>query len=885
MHSRLNRCSFSLVAASLVGALVLTPVAAQAAGTDLIEVRPASTSPAPVNDAAIPEEVAVEQTAVKVDPATPGAAAIKRTEVEPFRMAGVTWDASASAKDVTVRVQVRTNGSWGAWETLEAEESIEGGRPGTVPLWTAQAADGIAVDVQAAAGTPTGVKVTTIDPGQPETVTSARSAAFTAEDEEETETVAADGTPTVVPMPTIITRKQWGAGPGTSCDSPTTQPKALGVVVHHTAGSNTYTKAESAGLVRGYQSYHVKGHGWCDIGYNFLVDRFGQVFEGRKGGMLNQVRAAHSGVDAVNQWATGVSMMGHFEKSAPSEEMKSAMVKLLGWRLAYFKANPKGTYTVGGKKYQVINGHRDVKSTACPGAIAYAWINSVGGLRDRVAAYTAKATSAAGAPVAVPVVYTAPSSFKVSARAKTSLSFQWASQAKAPGYRLSIVKLGSTTGTRYFFTTKNSLKVTKLKKGTRYQVQVAVADPKARKRLGPLTPAPYLIGITVGYKPATAPSPAPTTAPAAVNTVTVPAGGSVSFRGHGYGHGIGMSQYGAEGGARAGYKFDAILAKYYPGTKLETKAGVIRVNLTADTSNSVNVKHTAGLKIRNLSNNVVTALPAKVGSLSVTNWSIDTAKANKAHNSLYYQSGSKWYTFATFNANAQFEGPTTINLVLPNGSLRAYRGALRSAVPKAGSTTRDTINVLSLEDYLRGVVPREMPATWSIEALKAQSVAARTYASRYLGSTKHFDICDTTSCQVYGGFAAEATKSNQAVDGTKGKILTHGGKPAFTQFSSSSGGYTNKGSFAYLSAVSDPWDSWSGNKNYSWTIKVSAKTIAAKYPSVGTLRTLTVTKRNGLGQSGGRVLSLTIKGSKGSKTITGVDARWAFGLRSDWFGF
>src|SRR5690606_25966754 len=136
-----------------------------------------------------------------------------------------------------------------------------------------------------------------------------------------------------------------------------------------------------------YQSYHVKGHGWCDIGYNFLVDRFGQIFEGRKGGMTNQVRAAHSGVDAVNQYATGISMMGHFDYQKPSAAQKAAVVKLTGWRLKYFGANPKGNFTAGGRSYKVIHGHRDVKATACPGKYGYAWLSEVGGLRDRVATY------------------------------------------------------------------------------------------------------------------------------------------------------------------------------------------------------------------------------------------------------------------------------------------------------------------------------------------------------------------------------------------------------------------------------------------------------------------------------------------------------------------
>ena len=154
-----------------------------------------------------------------------------------------------------------------------------------------------------------------------------------------------------------------------------------------------------------------------------------------------------------------------------------------------------------------------------------------------------------------------------------------------------------------------------------------------------------------------------------------------------------------------------------------------------------------------------------------------------------------------------------------------------------------------------------------------------------MGSSRHYDICDTTSCQVYGGAAAETSSTDKAVAATAGKILTYKGKPALAQFSSSSGGYSSPGSQPYLKAVKDLWDDWSGNANHDWKKSVSASTIQSKYSSIGTLKSMRVTKRNGHGDWGGRVTSLELKGSKGTKTISGNDARWAFGLRSNWFTF
>jgi SpoIID/LytB domain protein len=193
--------------------------------------------------------------------------------------------------------------------------------------------------------------------------------------------------------------------------------------------------------------------------------------------------------------------------------------------------------------------------------------------------------------------------------------------------------------------------------------------------------------------------------------------------------------------------------------------------------------------------------------------------------------------------------------------------------------------VVSIDDYVRGVIAAEMPSSWHTEALKAQAVAARTYGVRSMSASRHYDICSTTACQVYGGASRETSSTDSAVKATAGKILTYQGKPAFTQFSSSSGGYSNTGSQPYLKATSDPWDNWSGNQNHAWTISVTASKIEKAYTSIGTLKSLQVVKRNGLGDMGGRVLSVKLTGSKATKTITGTDARWAFGLRSDWFGF
>ena len=269
--------------------------------------------------------------------------------------------------------------------------------------------------------------------------------------------------------------------------------------------------------------------------------------------------------------------------------------------------------------------------------------------------------------------------------------------------------------------------------------------------------------------PSTSASAASTT-PANSTAKNVPASKEYTFKGHGYGHGIGMGQYGAEGGARAGASYSKILSTYYPGTALGTKGGSIRVLITGDSTNSVMVESRSGLTLRYISSNKTLALPTTVSGNKVVRWSIEPLSSDPKKSVLRYRTTGAWTTYknTTWTGAAQFEA-STLSLVMPAGANRTYRTALRSVQPSSGSSSRDTVNVLSLENYTRGVVAREMPASWHAEALKAQSVAARTYGVRSISSTRYYDICDTTSCQVYGGVSAETSATDSADRGNGGQ--------------------------------------------------------------------------------------------------------------------
>jgi len=374
---------------------------------------------------------------------------------------------------------------------------------------------------------------------------------------------------------------------------------------------------------------------------------------------------------------------------------------------------------------------------------------------------------------------------------------------------------------------------------------------------------------------------------AADQTYYVPISGTLVLHGHGYGHGHGMSQHGAQGAALAGKSYEEILRFYYPGTRFGRNDGPIRVLLTADTSSDVMVRPERGLLVRDLADRKAWQLPTRAG---IDTWRISPAAGDAARSSVQYHDATGWHRWKapgrpTFAGAAQFEADRAIGLVLPSGSVTRYRGALRSAPPYRGSSFRDTVNVLPMDDYVRGVVAREMPASWAPAALRAQTVAARTYGS-YLqraNAGRYYQTCDTTACQVYGGASAETASTDSAVKRTAGRILTYDGRPAFTQFSASSGGWTSGGGQPYLPAKKDPYDDWTGNSVHSWSVRITTASLESRYPQLGRLESIRVAQREGNGQWGGRVLQLVLVGSRSTVALSGDDMRWAYGLRSTWF--
>jgi hypothetical protein len=196
--------------------------------------------------------------------------------------------------------------------------------------------------------------------------------------------------------PPIISRLAWGADESIRRAPPLYAPAVRYALVHHTAGSNSYTRTQSAAIVRGIEIYHVKGNGWNDIGYNFLVDKYGQVFEGRYGGVDKNVVGAHA--EGFNTGSVGVAVIGTYTDSAPPAAAQTALADLLAWRLDIAHVDPLSTLTVasgGNPRYpagvpvflHAISGHRDTGFTTCPGNALYARLGAI-----------ARAASATGLP-------------------------------------------------------------------------------------------------------------------------------------------------------------------------------------------------------------------------------------------------------------------------------------------------------------------------------------------------------------------------------------------------------------------------------------------------------------------------------------------------------
>lgn len=300
---------------------------------------------------------------------------------------GVTWSPQARVADdeVTVEVRTRAGDTWSDWSALpyhsehgpdpDSPEAAHA-RPGTDPVVVGDV-DDVQVRATATDGVPADLKLAVIDPGA--TDQQVEAPAIDTDTLADQPTLQTDSDQiklqagTYTPRPKIYSRAQWGANEQLRDPSSLHYYEVHAGFVHHTVNANDYTAAEVPSIIRGIYAYHVQSRGWSDIGYNFLVDRFGRVWEGRYGGVDRPVVGAHT--LNYNDYSFAMSAIGNFETARPTQAILDAYARVFAWKLSLHGVTASSTrQRVGASYFPAINGHRDAAQTACPGKYLYAKI-------------------------------------------------------------------------------------------------------------------------------------------------------------------------------------------------------------------------------------------------------------------------------------------------------------------------------------------------------------------------------------------------------------------------------------------------------------------------------------------------------------------------------
>ncbi|WMC86726.1 N-acetylmuramoyl-L-alanine amidase [Streptomyces rochei] len=386
----------------------------------------------------------------------PGAAqqGVTPRDVQPFSLVGVVWDEPAAELhgQVQVRTRATATGSWSDWQELETHNADHAADPGTpestsgrvrgatAPLWVGES-DGVEVRVRAesapgaartapeATGSarhtafplPGGMRLELVDPGDgapsegagsapgdgsrtgaqaPQAAGSAEAAAAWAANADLAPFGAAEipaerrrAKPYTGPRPSITTRRGWGADEKLREKKFVYTKKVKAAFVHHSATGNNYRCSQAPSVIRSIYRYHVNSMGWRDLGYNFLIDKCGKIYEGRAGGVSKAVLGAHT--YGFNSNSMGIAVLGTYSSKKPSSAAVKAIARLTAWKLGLYGMNPRGkTYLKSGGgnlhrkgknvRLNVISGHRDGFATSCPGKKLY---GKLGTARSTAAKY------------------------------------------------------------------------------------------------------------------------------------------------------------------------------------------------------------------------------------------------------------------------------------------------------------------------------------------------------------------------------------------------------------------------------------------------------------------------------------------------------------------
>ncbi|MFF2832692.1 FG-GAP-like repeat-containing protein [Cellulosimicrobium cellulans] len=361
-----------------------------------------------------------EEEATATTPEPSGTVLTAQGSASGITVVGVTWEHGTATDALAVEVRTRTGDRWSEWqhvspEPTERTSDDDGvvGRDGTEPFLAGvvdvvevavrddgagprdvrlavvdEANDGAVVEedggTDGAAGTPDHDGFADLSAADVETVAWTPSAVQGAAALDQ----AAVGTIASSPAkrPTIYSRVAWGANESIATWTPATG-RITAATVHHTVGTNSYTAGQVPSLIRGIYTYHAQSRGWGDIGYNFLVDKYGRVWEGRKGGVDRAIVAAHA--SGYNSVAFGVSVMGNYDVAVVPGAVVSAVAQVIAWKFDLHGVTTAARTSVGGVTRPTVFGHRDVGQTACPGRYLYDRLPEI---RSRVAALRGEAS-------------------------------------------------------------------------------------------------------------------------------------------------------------------------------------------------------------------------------------------------------------------------------------------------------------------------------------------------------------------------------------------------------------------------------------------------------------------------------------------------------------
>ena len=342
--------------------------------------------------------------------ALPGATVTSLPEpVVGYGAVGVTWAPGTTIPEggITLQVRSRTGGTWSGWMDIgyDPEHGPDPGsaearhaRPGTDALLVGDVDE---VQVRArrdGAALPADLRLAVVDPGQAQHSAMEKPALDTTTMDGGVGPAVATGAPatlatdpgegtagsdridlqaaTFTPKPQIFSRAQWGADESMREKSSLHYGEVHAGFVHHTVNANDYTRAEVPALLRSIYAYHTQSRGWSDIGYNYLVDRFGRIWEGRYGGIDRPVVGAHT--LNYNDYAFAMSAIGNYDIAQPSHAMVEAYGALFAWKLSLHGVDASSDKQwVGSRYFEAINGHRDAAATACPGRYLYAKIPEI----------------------------------------------------------------------------------------------------------------------------------------------------------------------------------------------------------------------------------------------------------------------------------------------------------------------------------------------------------------------------------------------------------------------------------------------------------------------------------------------------------------------------